>query len=64
MTCNCWRIIGEHLRCADHGGGDMWSDAAYRQTPKLDAPPLPIDINDPWFNFLNQGEKILEEVTP
>ncbi len=65
MNCNCWRIVGEYLRCAEHGGGDIWDARAYRQPERiLDAPTEPINLNDPWFDFLNRGEKVLEEVTP
>jgi hypothetical protein len=49
--------------CADHGGGDCWTKGAPR-SPILDAPSEPVDINGPWFNFLNAGKKVVSEVTP
>jgi hypothetical protein len=64
MTCpRCWHIIGEYLLCRDHGGGNCWSKGAPK-SPNLDAPPEPVDINDPWFDFLNTGKKVVSEVTP
>jgi hypothetical protein len=65
MVCNCWRIVGEHLRCAEHGGADIWTAGAGKQPERtLDTAPLPINLDDPWWRFLDRGKKILSEVTP
>ena len=66
MTCpHCWRIVGEHLLCRDHGAGKLW----YTGKPperKLTLPPLAAmyDPCHPYFDFLNVGKKVVSEVTP
>jgi hypothetical protein len=65
MTCHCWRIVGEHLICKACGGADIWLASAYKQPERtLDTAPLPINLDDDWWRFLDRGKKILSEVTP
>ena len=66
MPCaRCWRIVGEDYRCLDHGGESAWTVGAFKQpTRKLSSPREPIDVHDPWFDFLDVGEKVVSEVTP
>ena len=66
MNCpHCFHVIGEHLLCMEHGGESAWTAGAYHWKSKpLDAPRMPIDFRDPWFDFLDYGDKVLSEAIP
>jgi hypothetical protein len=55
MPCTrCFHIVGEHLFCSEHGGDPGWSEGAYKLKPKnIDLPPMPENIYDSWFDFIN-----------
>lgn len=62
--CHCWRVVGEFHRCLEHGGESAWAPGAYKVSKPLNLPPEPVDINGPWFDFLDRGQKVIEEVIP
>ena len=62
MSCpRCWQIIGESLKCRDHGGEDAWTAQAYKLKPKpVEIPPE--DCMNPWYDFLDDGVAALRVV--
>jgi hypothetical protein len=75
MMCpRCFHTIGEHYLCLSHGGELCWSAGAYKHEPKpRDLPPVPENIFDPWWDFLDEmstevkGKKmrhVMEEAIP
>jgi hypothetical protein len=68
MACSrCWHIIGEHYLCRDHGGDEGFSAGALKlqsKAPSLPPPEAMHNLQHPWWNFLDEGEKVLEEAIP
>lgn len=75
MTCpRCWRIVGESLRCLDHGGESAFTAGAHTHQPKpvVMPPEAMYDYLHEFWAFLDvvpvdkRGRKhrIVEDVIP